>query len=275
MIWKPNGEQTSTQRRVIRIGGNILARSILFCAGFYWISHKKARISDFLPDYKGSNNNKKAPIIVSNHYSWLDIYYFISSRFCPSFLSKKEVVDYPLIGRIAVGLQSVFVNRDNRDDKNSILDSIEERAAKIRANKNYPQVLIFPEGTTTNGKYLISFKKGAFFTKDPIQIVCLKYQERSFGLSYDVIGDIYCMVFVFCQFVNRLTVTEFDVFDPEYLGLKGEKEEEWMVYMVKVKEVMRKYLGVENSEAGFYDKKTFYNQIRENMKEKKKSSKEN
>jgi lysophosphatidylcholine acyltransferase/lyso-PAF acetyltransferase len=265
LIWKSSTEQTPLQRKIIKAGGNFCARAILFLAGFYWISHKKARIADYLPEYRTSNREIRPPFVISNHYSWLDIYYFISSRFCPSFLSKKEVANYPLIGRIAVGLQSVFVAREMRDEKNHIIDLIEQRAKQIRANKNYPPVMIFPEGTTTNGKYLISFKKGAFFTLDPIQIVCLKYEERSFALSYDCIGDIYCFVFVFCQFVNRLTVTEFDVFDPEYLGLT--KEKDWVVYMAKVKEVMRKCLGVRNSEAGFNEKKIFYQELREKMKE--------
>ena len=270
LIWKSTLEQTPVQRWIIRTGGNLLARGILFCAGFYYISHKKAKISQFLPEYPSNQekNGKKAPLIISNHYSWVDIYYFISSKFCPSFLSKKEVVKYPLIGNIAVGLQSVFVTRDNRDDKNQILDLIEERSAKIRSGKNYPQVLIFPEGTTTNGRYLISFKKGAFFTQDPLQIVCLKYNERSFALSYDGIGDIYCFVFTFCQFINHLTVTEFDVFYPDYLNLKKYSDEHTIIYMNTVKQVMLKCMGVQNSEAGFNDKKKYYDEIREKMKGK-------
>jgi len=180
------------------------------------------------------------------------------------------VVNYPLIGKIAVGLQSIFVSRDNRNDKNQILDVIEERANKIRKGLNYPQILIFPEGTTTNGRYLISFKKGAFFTHDPIQIVCLKYEERNFAVSYDVIGDIYCILLVFCQFMNKLTVTEFDVFYPDYLNLKKDSEEDLMVYMKNVKEVMLKSLGAENSEAGFNEKRNYYKEVREKMKENSK-----
>lgn len=264
-IWGPKNEQTPVQREIIRRGG-IFARLILFCAGFYWISHKKAKIADYLPDYR-TPGNKKACIIVSNHYSWLDIYYYISCKHCPSFLSKDEVRKYPFIGIIAIGLQSLFVDRNNRTDKEAIISTIRERTSLIKSGKNYPKILIFPEGTTTNGKYMISFKKGAFVTMDPIKIICLKYHERTFALSYDVIGDIYCLVFPFCQFYNRLTVTEFDVFDPEYLGPFTGEQKAWAVYASKVKEVMRRCLGVPNSEAGFEDKQVYYKEVRENVGE--------
>jgi lysophosphatidylcholine acyltransferase/lyso-PAF acetyltransferase len=42
------------------------------------------------------------------------------------------------------------------------LNKIIERSKLIKDGKVFPPVMIFPEGTTTNGKYLISFKKGAF-----------------------------------------------------------------------------------------------------------------
>lgn len=269
-IWTSKTEQTPLQRKIIKLGGNILARSILFCAGFYYISLKKAQISSYLPEYQppANNNNLRAPMIITNHYSWLDIFYLISSKYCPSYLSKKDVIKYPLIGKIAIGLQSLFVERENRAEKDQILTLIEERCSKILNGENYPSILIFPEGTTTNGQYLISFKKGAFVHINPIQIICLKYEERNFALSYDGIGDIYCFVFTFCQFWNKLTVTEFDVFDPTYLKLNKNSEDDWMIYMKKVKEVMLKCLGAQNSEAGFNDKKEYYTKIRTEMKER-------
>ena len=49
-------------------------------------------------------------------------------------------------------------------------------------------MIIFAEGTTTNGQGLINFKKGAFVTGGPIKLFALKYDtsfHQSFlGLSY-------------------------------------------------------------------------------------------
>lgn len=98
-----NSELTPMRRKIIKFGGTIIARGILFCAGFYWISYKNKKIKKYLPSYEGrkKSENERAPIIVANHTSWLDIYYFISSEWCPSFLSKKEISSYPFIGGFA------------------------------------------------------------------------------------------------------------------------------------------------------------------------------
>jgi hypothetical protein len=39
----------------------------------------------------------------------------------------------------------------------------------------WPPVLIFPEGTTGNGKCLFKFKPGAFYPGQPIQMTSIQY----------------------------------------------------------------------------------------------------
>ena len=70
----------------------------------------------------------KAPIIVSNHVSWLDIIYFgtrLKSR--ASFVAKKEINDMPVISSIAGFLRTVVVDRKNKDSGQQTLASIKER----------------------------------------------------------------------------------------------------------------------------------------------------
>jgi lysophosphatidylcholine acyltransferase/lyso-PAF acetyltransferase len=43
--------------------------------------------------------------------------------------------------------------------------------------KNFPPIVIYPEGTTTNGKHIISFKKGAFEAFFPIKMFLLNYGD--------------------------------------------------------------------------------------------------
>ena len=55
---------------------------------------------------------------------------------------------------------------------------IKQRCDFIMEGKKFSPILIFPEGTTTNGKYIISFKRGAFAHMFPVKIFGLKYDAR-------------------------------------------------------------------------------------------------
>lgn len=59
-----------------------------------------------------------------------------------------------------------------------MIQKIKERVNLIKDGKNFPPVLLFPEGTTSNGKYVLSFKKGAFAPFEPIKIYALKLEDR-------------------------------------------------------------------------------------------------
>ena len=50
-----------------------------------------------------------------------------------------------------------------------------------------------------------------------------------------------------------MSVIEFDTFIPDYLGLSHEREDDWQVYAKKIKEVMLKATGLEDSQSGFRD----------------------
>ena len=59
------------------------------------------------------------------------------------------------------------------------------------------QILMFPEGTTSNGNFLLEFKKGAFIHDLPITISSLNYKSRvcsSFNLmnsANSMIGSLF------------------------------------------------------------------------------------
>ena len=89
-------------------------------------------------------------MIVSNHVSYLDIPALSTALPCV-FISKAEVEQWPLIGRYARWAGSVFVQRHDRAD-----------AARANVNvadalQNGVPVVLFPEGTTTDGHRVLRF----------------------------------------------------------------------------------------------------------------------
>lgn len=48
--------------------------------------------------------------IISNHTSWLDIIFFLSQEL-PSFVSNAGVKKIPMVSKIAILIQCIFVNR--------------------------------------------------------------------------------------------------------------------------------------------------------------------
>ena len=49
---------------------------------------------------------------------------------------------------------------------------------RYQENKGWPQLLICPEGMTTNRKALLPFKRGAFLPGKPIQPILIRYPNE-------------------------------------------------------------------------------------------------
>lgn len=86
---------------------------------------------------------------VSNHVSWTDIP--LLGMLTPlSFLSKAEVRHWPVAGWLAEKAGTLFIRRGSGDSR-----LINQRLAEqLHRGRN---LLIFPEGTTTNGESLRTF----------------------------------------------------------------------------------------------------------------------
>ncbi|MBR6876597.1 MAG: 1-acyl-sn-glycerol-3-phosphate acyltransferase, partial [Neisseriaceae bacterium] len=67
--------------------------------------------TDKLPE----NIHETGRLVVANHISWLDI--FVISTLLPSgFIAMKEMRSWPMIGKIAENVGTVFIDRSNRKD---------------------------------------------------------------------------------------------------------------------------------------------------------------
>jgi lyso-ornithine lipid O-acyltransferase len=115
-------------------------------------------------------------IVVVNHRSYLDpIILLREIDGCP--VSKAEVEDWPILGYGAKLSGILYLQREDAGSRSATLKAI------IKTVKDGFPVLLFPEGTTSNGLTTLEFKKGAFQIaskfKIPIVPVAIYYEDSS------------------------------------------------------------------------------------------------
>ena len=102
------------------------------------------------------NLDESCDMILLNHQSLLDIIVFeyIHSRDL-AWVAKKEITDLFFFGHIIKAPRMISVDREN---KAGIIHLLKE--AKDRLDKGRP-IAMFPEGTRSDGKSMLSFRPGA------------------------------------------------------------------------------------------------------------------
>jgi 1-acyl-sn-glycerol-3-phosphate acyltransferase len=128
-------------------------------------------------------------LLVANHISWLDIVVIHAARHC-RFVSKSDIRDWPLVGTLATGAGTLYIERTNRKDA---LRMVKDMA---RAMQEGDVVAIFPEGTTSDGRDLLPFHanliQSAIQAKAPVQPMSLQFvdkQTREITFAPCYIGD--------------------------------------------------------------------------------------
>uniref|UniRef100_A0A7I4A9X2 Phospholipid/glycerol acyltransferase domain-containing protein n=1 Tax=Physcomitrium patens TaxID=3218 RepID=A0A7I4A9X2_PHYPA len=194
--------------------------------------------------------------IVSNHVSYLDILYHMSASF-PSFVAKRSVARLPLVGLISKCLGCVYVQREYKSsDHKGVSGVVLERLQAAHNDLKAPGLLLFPEGTTTNGDHILPFKTGAFRAKTPVQPVILKYPFNRFSPAWDTISGVRHVILLLCQFVNHLEVTHLPVYRPTEKECSDPK-----LYANNVRTVMAAEGNFIMSDIGLYEKRIFHNAL--------------
>ncbi len=150
---------------------------VAFARG-YWMLATRAIGVQVRVVGRAAGGGGRPVLYVSNHSSWLDIP-VLGGVLPACFVSKDDVAAWPVIGTVARLGRTVFVSR-NRGNTGRERDAMRERLAAG------DDLVLFPEGTSSDGSRVLPFRS-AFFdaaygdVKPLIQPVSVVY-DRLAGL---------------------------------------------------------------------------------------------
>ena len=102
----------------------------------------------------GKPHSEGQTIFVSNHMSYLDIL-VLGTVLRASFVSKNDVASWPVLGFLSKLQQTAFISRSH-------VDAGKEKRALDNMLDAGKSLIIFPEGTSTDGRTVIPFKSSLF-----------------------------------------------------------------------------------------------------------------
>ena len=125
----------------------------------------------------------RAGMIVANHLSYLDILLFGAATPCV-FVAKSEIRRWPLLGWLATGAGSLFIDRSQR----SGAQAVGERMLEVL--RQGISIVFFPEGTTSDGSEVWRFHSSLFEyavrAQAPVTAACLSYTSQDASVEKDI-----------------------------------------------------------------------------------------
>lgn len=121
-----------------------------------------------------------AKLIVGNHVSWMDIMAINATE--PSrFVSKAEVGQWPIVGRMVTLAGTIYLERARRRD------AMRAMGLLTQSLRDGHTAAVFPEGTTGDGHHLLHFHanllQSAIDADVPVQPVAIRYSDAHHAIS--------------------------------------------------------------------------------------------
>jgi 1-acyl-sn-glycerol-3-phosphate acyltransferase len=208
---------------------------------------------------KGYTQDKSAANI-SNHSSWLEILLFIE-KLGAGFITSVHVKSFPMIGYIATTLGCIFVDRNDKKDREAVLNKVSKKLTDIYSGEDLSKILIFPEGTTSNTTSILPFKKGAFYCKLPLKPYVITFEViNKISLAMEVIEILYHAFIIICTPVHHIKIYSLPVFSPNeyFFSQNNTGKEDWIYYADTLRDIMCDVSGLKKSLSGSWEDKKQY-----------------
>ena len=167
----------------LALGGVIVLYQALFYTRYWYNSRKGKHIVQWWVrrachilainiNVYGEVNHEKETLFVANHVSWLDII-ALSAVVQVKFISKDSIKHWPIIGWLVTSVGTLLIRRGKYFVISRLVALIKKEL------KHRHSVLLFPEGTTTNGKQVAPFRfallQSVTHSEYMVQAIALQY----------------------------------------------------------------------------------------------------
>jgi 1-acyl-sn-glycerol-3-phosphate acyltransferase len=114
-------------------------------------------------------------VLVSNHLGYVDVVLLASLLHCV-FVSKAEVRDWPVVGRLCASVDTLFIRRESKRDIPRVIEQME------RIFRSGRGIVLFPEGTSSAGEGVLPFRPSLLASAAraglPIHYASIGYRTR-------------------------------------------------------------------------------------------------
>jgi len=143
---------------------------------------------------EAAERRRKPFIVVGNHTTFFDSFAAGAAVGCFQSVARKDVAATPLLGTLAKAWGSTFIDRSVRGE--GVVKIITEKAKDPAPGKG--PMLIFPEGTTSNGHCLLAFRSGCFVAGLPVLPMILRFRCGSLNPCWVAPHDNFLL---FCRII--------------------------------------------------------------------------
>ena len=181
---------------------------------FYW--HVYLRMIGIKVVVHGQWSQAQPTLFVSNHSSYLDVM-ILGSLIPGSFIAKRDIAHWPIVSLLAKKFnKTLFIERYRHHHAQQQRDVL---CQHLLTRQN---LILFPEGTTSDGNRVLPFKSslfdcastridGLFITVQPISITAIKLNDlpiaRSFRPFYSWYGNMDLLTHMWVVFTcHRMTI---------------------------------------------------------------------
>lgn len=124
--------------------------TMLFCKVIAKLFNLRINLIGNVADLK-----QKGILIISNHLSYLDGV-VLGSLVPVVFVTKKQVRSWPIFGLLTRASSTIYIDRQHKLQSQTYINQI------VKIIKQGANILIFPEGTSSNGEYIRGFQSVFF-----------------------------------------------------------------------------------------------------------------